>query len=91
MYSSTTGFIVLYFSTLKPGCPYILGIRVALVVKNPLANAGDIKRRWFNPLSWEDPLEDGMATHSSILAWRIPWTDEPGRLWSTGSQRVGHD
>ena len=42
-------------------------------------------------LGREDPLEEGMATHSSILAWRIPWTEELGRLWSTGSQRVGHD
>ena len=42
-------------------------------------------------LGWEDPLEKEMVTHSSILAWRIPWTDEPGRLQSTGSQRVGHD
>ena len=42
-------------------------------------------------LGWEDPLEEGMATHSSILAWKIPWTEEPGRLWSIGSQRVGHD
>ena len=39
----------------------------------------------------EDPLEEGMATHSSILAWRIPWTEELGRLWSIGSQRVGHN
>ena len=42
-------------------------------------------------LGWEDPLEKGMATHSTILAWRIRWTEEPGRLQSTGSQRVGHD
>ena len=42
-------------------------------------------------LGQEDPLEKGMATHSSILAWRIPWTDEPGGLQSMGSQRVGHD
>ena len=42
-------------------------------------------------LGWEDPLEKEMATHSSILAWRIPWTGEPGRLQSIGSQRVGHD
>ena len=42
-------------------------------------------------LGWEDPLEKGMATHSSILAWRIPWREEPGRLQSMGSQRVGHD
>ena len=38
----------------------------------------------------EDPLEEGMATHSNILAWRIPWAEEPGGLWSTESQRVGH-
>ena len=42
-------------------------------------------------ISWEDPLEKEMATHSSILAWRIPWTEEPGRLQFMGSQRVGHD
>ena len=41
--------------------------------------------------TWEDPLEKEMATHSSILAWRIPWTEEPGRLQPMGSQRVGHD
>ena len=42
-------------------------------------------------LGWEDPLEKEMATHSSILAWKIPWVEEPGRLQSMGSQRVGHD
>ena len=42
-------------------------------------------------LGREDPLEKGMVTHSSILAWRIPWTEEPGGLQSIGSQRVGHD
>ena len=42
-------------------------------------------------LGGEDPLEEGMATQSSILAWRIPWTEEPGGLQSMGSQRVGHD
>ena len=42
-------------------------------------------------LGQEDPLEKEMATHSSILAWKIPWTEEPGRLQSMGSQRVGHD
>ena len=42
-------------------------------------------------LGWEDPLEKGMATHSSILAWRMPWTEEPGRLQSMGLQRVGQD
>ena len=42
-------------------------------------------------LGWEDPLEEEMATHSSILAWRIPWTEEPDALQSMGLQRVGHD
>ena len=42
-------------------------------------------------LGWEDPLEEGMATYSSILAWRIPWTEEPGGLQSVGSQRVRHN
>ena len=42
-------------------------------------------------LGWEDPLEEGMATHSSTLAWRIPWTEEPGGLQFTGLQRVRHE
>ena len=46
---------------------------------------------WVQSLGQEDSLEEVMATHSSILAWRIPWTEEPGRLWFTGLQRVGHD
>ena len=45
---------------------------------------------WVQSLGWEDPLEKEMATHSSILAWRIPWTEEPGGLQSTGLQRVRH-
>ena len=46
---------------------------------------------WVRSLGWKDPLEEGMATHSSILAWRIPQTEEPGRLQSMGSHRIGHD
>jgi len=46
---------------------------------------------WVQSLGWEDLLEKEMATHSSILAWKIPWTQEPGRLQSMGSQRVGND
>jgi len=49
-----------------------------------------MQETWVPSLSWEDPLEKGMATHSSLLAWRIPWTEEPGRLQFMGSQRVGH-
>ena len=60
------------------------------VVKIPPANVGDIIRCQFDP--WpRKPLEEGMATHSNTLAWRIPWTEEPGGLQSTGSQRVRQD
>ena len=54
------------------------------------ANAGGVKTRVLS-LDREDSLEEGMATHYSILAWRIPWSEEPGRLWPIKSQRVGHD
>ena len=50
-----------------------------------------MQETWIRSLGWEDPLEKEMATHSSILAWRLPWTEEPGGLQSTGLQRVGHD
>ena len=58
---------------------------MALVGKGPPANAGDIRDVGLI-LDWEDPLEEGMATHSTILAWRIPWTEEPSGLHSMGSQ-----
>ena len=57
------------------------------VVKNLPASAGDLG----SIPGREDPLEKGMAAHSSVLAWRIPWTEELGGLLSMGSQRVGHD
>ena len=82
-----------YVRTWKGGViPSFLMItnQVALVVKNLPANAGDVRDVGSIPGS-EDPLEEGMATHSSILVWRIPWTEEPGGLWSMGLQRVGHD
>ena len=50
-----------------------------------------MQETWVQSLGWEDPLEKGKATHSSILAWRIPWTEEPGRLQSIALQRVAHD
>ena len=50
-----------------------------------------MQETWVWSLGWEDPLEKEMATHSNILAWKIPWTEEPGRLQSLGSQRVRHD
>ena len=56
-----------------------------------LKNLPAVKETWVQLLGWEDPLQKGMATHSSIVGWRIPWTEEPGRLRSTGSQNVRHD
>ena len=65
---------------------------MAQTVKNLPANAGDTRDDTsVQSLVWEDPLEKGMAPHSSILAGRIPWTEEPGGLQSMGSQRVRHD
>ena len=60
---------------------------MAQTVKNPPA----VQETQVHPLDWEDPVEKGMATHSSILGWRIPWTEEPGRLQSLGSHRVGYN
>ena len=60
----------------------LLSSLVARTVKNPPA----MQQTWVRPLGWEDPLEKEMATHSSILAWRIPWTEEPGELQTMGSQ-----
>ena len=57
---------------------------VAQLVKNPPA----MRETWIRSLGWEDPLQEDVATHSSILAWRIPWTEEPSGLQSMGSQRV---
>ena len=64
-----------------------LGFPGGLDGKGSACNAGDTG----SIPDWEDTLEKGMATHSSILAWRIPWTGEPGRLQSTGLQRVRND
>ena len=64
--------------------------QVMLMVKNLPASAGDIADVGSVP-GWEDPLEEGMTTHSSVLAWRILWTEEPGGLQSIGSQRSGHE
>ena len=63
---------------------------MVLVVKNPPANAGDIRNVNLIPGSGRS-LEEEMVTHSRILAWEIPWTEEPGELQSMGSQRAGHD
>ena len=66
--------------------PFLVSL-VAQMVKNLPA----VQKTWVWSLGWEDPLEKGIATHSSIFAWRIPWTEEPGRLQSVELQRVRHD
>ena len=63
----------------------------ASLVAQKVKNLPAMQETWVWSLGWEDPLEKGMATHSSILVWRIPWTEEPARLQSMGSQRLGHD
>ena len=61
------------------------------LVAQTIKHLPTMQETWVQSLGWEDALEKEMATHSSILAWNIPWTEEPGRLQSTGSKRVGHD
>ena len=63
----------------------------ATLVAQRLKRLPAMRETWVRYLGQEDSLEKEMATHSSILAWRIPWTEEPGGLQSMGSQRVGHD
>ena len=70
---------------------YVCGCFWAFLVAQMVKNPPVIWETWTLFLGWEDPLEKEMATHSSILAWKIPWTKKPGRLQSMGSQRVGHD
>ena len=70
----------------KPRCI----VQASLVVQR-IKRLPAMQETWVQSLGWEDPLEKEMATHSSILAWRISWTEEPGRLQYTGSQRVRHD
>ena len=65
----------------------IMASLVAQMVKNLPA----MRKTWVRSLGWEDPVEEGMVTHSSVLAWRFPWTEEPGGLQFTGLQRAGHN
>ena len=63
----------------------------ASLVAQTVKHLSTMWETWVQSLGWEDPLEKEMAIHSSTIAWKIPWTEEPGRLQSTGSQRIGHD
>ena len=64
---------------------------MASLVAQMVKNLPAMRETWVQSLGLEDPLEKGMATHSSILAWKIPWTEEPGGLQSIGLQRAGHE
>ena len=64
---------------------------MASLVAQMVKNLPVIRETWVQSLGWKDPLEEGLATHSSILARRIPWTEEPGGIQSMGSERVRHD
>ena len=61
------------------------------LVAQRVKNLPTMQETWVQSLAWEDSLEKGMATHSGIVAWRIPWTEEPGGVQSMGSQRVRHN
>ena len=73
------------------GIGYPLQYSWASLVAQLLKNLPAMQETWVRSLGWEDPLEEGMAAHSSILAWRFPWTEGPGELQSILLQRVGHN
>ena len=73
------------------GIGYPLQYSWASLVAQKVKRVPAMQETWVRSLGQEDPLEKEMATHSSTLAWKIPWTEEPGRLQSMGSQRVGRD
>ena len=74
-----------------PGSGRTGGVPSGASSKEPTCQCRRHKGHWFDPQVGKIPLEEGMATHSNILAWSFPWTEEPGGLQSMGSQRVGHD
>ena len=73
------------------GISYSLQYSRASLVAQMVKNLPAMWETWVQSLGWEDPLKEGRATHSSIIAWRTLWTKEPGGLQSMGSQRVGHN
>ena len=76
--------ILVISSEIKKASPMSQWQRICLPIQ-------ETQDTWVQSLGWEDPLEKRMATHSSILAWEIPWTEDPGGVQSMGSQRVRHD
>ena len=84
-------FISSLKSLLSPISPTIICLQFDSLLTQTVKNPPAMLETWVRSLSWEDPLEKGTDTHSSILAWRIPWTEKPGRLQSMRSQRVGYN
>ena len=82
-YLTHSWFLVLFHFV----CVVFWASLVAQMVKNQPA----VQETWVQSLDWKDPLEKEMTTHSSVIAWRIPWAEHPGMPQSLGSQRVGHD
>ena len=74
----------------QEACPWF-GVETTVLVTQMVKNLPSSRETQVWSLGWEEPLENGMAIHSSILAWKIPWTEEPGGLEFMGSQRVGHN
>ena len=81
---------IVYTAYIALNCTVCRASLMAQTVKNPPA-VQETEETWVPSLGREDPLEKGMATHSSILGWRIPWTEKPGGLYSMGLQRAGYD
>ena len=89
---NTAGWLILLLAA--PVCRLLVpqsGIKPASLVAQTVKRLPAMWETLVGLLGREDPLEKEIATHSSTLAWKIPWTGEPGKLWSMGSQRVGHD
>ena len=86
MLSSSPVLLFLLLSGLELSSIWTLSLVAQRIKRLPAMQETQVRS-----LHWEDPLEKEMTTHSSILAWRIPWTEEPSGLQSTGLQRVGHD
>ena len=93
MYSPISSSWLLEYTAIRPFGeePEKYSSTMAFLVAQRIKHLPAMQETRVWSLGWEDPLEKKMATHSSILAWRIPWTEEPGRLQSTGLQKVGHD
>ena len=91
--SRPSTYCVTWRKLLKSLCVsvYKMGIIKASLVSQMVKNLPAMQETWVQSLGGEDPMEKGMATHASILAWKIPWTEELGGLQSMASQRAGHD